>query len=109
MADDYYSAPDSASASPGDAGGVRSNKPQGDNEDEMEGNTALVPKSIFGSKIPAVGQECRFKCEHIWENEVELSWEKDGEENSPANGKRSTMDDATDAFDKMAGPAATDE
>jgi hypothetical protein len=109
MADDYYSAPESASASPGDVGDVKPSKPQGDNEDEMEGNTALVPKSIFGSKIPDVGQECRFKCQHIWENEVELSWEKDGDENGPSKGKRSTMDDVDDTFDKMAEPAATEE
>ena len=112
MADDYYSAPDAAAASPGDAGGVKPSKPQGEDEgDEMEGDTALVPKSIFAGKIPEVGQECRFKAVHIWENEVELSWEKDdgdGEYKSSKD-KRSTMDDVDGAFDKMASPATDEE
>ena len=108
MADEYYSAPDSATGATSDAGDVKPSKPQGD-DGEMEGDTALVPKSIFRGKIPEVGQDCHFKCEHLFEDEVELSWVKDGDENKPARGKRSTMDDVNDTFDKMAGPSTTDE
>ena len=108
MADEYYSAPDTAPAS--DSGGAKPSKPQGEDAgDEMEGDTALVPKSVFRGKIPDVGQECRFKAVHIWEDEVELSWVKDGEENKSASGKRSTMDTATDSFDKMASPSTAEE
>ena len=102
MADEYYSAPDSASASPGDAGGVRSNKPQGDNgNDEMEGDTALVPKSIFRGKIPEVGQDCTFHVEHLFEDEVELSWVNDKGEGAPSKKSSSAMDESMSAFDKM--------
>jgi hypothetical protein len=75
----------------------------------MEGDTALVPKSIFRGKIPEFGQVCRFKAVHVWEDEVELSWEKDEGDSSPDKGKRSTMDTATDSFDKMASPSTAEE
>lgn len=109
MPDDYYTSPDTTiQNAPGDT--AKPAKPQGDDEQqEMEGDTALVPKSIFRGKIPEVGQDCHFKCEHLFEDEVELSWVKDGDENKPARGKRSTMDDVNDTFDKMAGPSTTDE
>jgi hypothetical protein len=108
MTDEYYSAPDTAPAS--DSGGAKPSKPQvEDAGDEMEGDTALVPKSVFRGKIPDVGQDCTFHVEHIWEDEVELSWKKDEGESNPASSKRSAMDTATDSFDKMASPSAAEE
>jgi hypothetical protein len=108
--DDYYSAPESG-ASPGDAGEGKPSKPQGGDEgDEMDGDTAIVSKSVFKGKIPEVGQECRFKVEHIFEKEVELSWVDKGDgEKKPSKEKSSTMDNVNDAFDKMSGPSETEE
>lgn len=65
--------------------------------------TALLPKSIFGDKIPEVGETCQFTVEHIWEKEVEVSYTKDGDQKQPGK-KPSLMDEATSAFDNVSSP-----
>lgn len=46
-----------------------------DKGDSME-DSALLPKSFFGSKELKVGSECKVKIEHLWEDEVEVSYVK---------------------------------
>jgi hypothetical protein len=105
---DYYGGGSaSASPSPGGAGGPSSpNKPEQDQESESE--TALLPKSLFPGAPPAVGDVCQFRVEHVWEDEIEVAYVKEGQDQAKPGAKpaRSTMDTATDSFDQMAGPAA---
>lgn len=45
------------------------------------GETALLPKSIFGDKSLEPGSECKFKIVQVYEDEVEVKYvkhEKDG-------------------------------
>lgn len=109
MPDDYYSAPESGVGETSDAGDVKASKPQGDDENEMDGDSALVSKSVFKGKIPDVGQECRFKVAHLFEDEVELEWVDDKGDYKSDKGKRSTMDESVSAFDKMSGPSEAEE
>ncbi len=45
-----------------------------DNEDNSE-NTALVPNSFFGTdKEPEVGEICRVKIVHRYDDESEIQW-----------------------------------
>ncbi len=71
--------------------------------DEKEAETALLPKSLFPGEPPDIGDVCDFKVEHVWEDEIEVSYVKS---DKPMNDKsmkgKSSMDTATDAFDQMA-------
>ena len=104
---DYYG---SAGASPADSGAppesspdAEKSKPGEDKEPETE--TALLPKSLFPGEPPAIGDLCSFKVEHVWEDEIEVSYQKEGGDEKPGTKSRSSMDTATDSFDKMAAPA----
>lgn len=94
--DDYYG------GGPDMAGEAKPSQTKPDDKGEMDADSALLPKSLFGGKLPEVGDECRFKVEHIFEDQVEVSYVKDGMDEK-VKGK-STMDTATDAFDQMAAP-----
>jgi hypothetical protein len=103
---DYYDSGPAAGTEPNPAKpGSDANKPGEEKTPEAE--TALLPKSLFPGEPPAIGDVCQFKVEHLFEDEVEVSYVKEGEgeENPPR--KPSAMDDATDSFDKMAAPATT--
>ena len=105
MADDsgdYYGDSGGGDDSQGMDGGMDADAKKPSDNKEMDEDTTLLPKSLFKGKIPEVGETCQFKVEHIWENEVEVSW-VDGS----GDGKKSTMDTATDAFDQMASPMAS--
>lgn len=79
-------------------------------EKKPESETALLPKSLFPGEPPAIGDVCRFKVEHIWEDEIEVSFQKEGGDEKGVGSKpRSSMDTATDSFDQMAAPAANGE
>jgi hypothetical protein len=100
---DYYGAdPAADAAAPPDP---KSKTP--DPKKEPEAETALLPKSLFPGEPPAVGDLCQFKIEHVWEDEIEVSYQKEGMEKSSRG--PSAMDTATDSFDQMAAPAATPE
>ncbi len=104
---DYYGGGGEATAA-ADAGADRTpddsaparGKPDADDEKDQGAETASLPKSMFGDKEPAVGDVCQFKVEHIWEDEIEVSWVPEGTEQKPA-ARRSAMDEATDSFDQM--------
>ena len=100
---DYYSAPSESGSADSPDPKSQTQDPESDADSEsMEGETALVPKSIFGQKQPEVGDTCTFKVEHIWENEIELSYvASDSETPEPKPKAPSSMDTATDAFDQM--------
>ena len=90
--DDYYG------GQPGGDAAAPKPAPKDGEDDETGMDSALLPKSLFGQQMPEVGAMVQLKVEHIYEDEVEVSVA--GE----ADGKKSTMDTATDAFDKMANP-----
>ena len=93
--DDYYGGgPDMA-----DPAKPSQTKPD---DQEPDSDSALLPKSLFGGKTPEVGDECTFKVEHLFEDQVEVSYVKEGMDEKPKG--KSTMDTATDAFDQMAAP-----
>jgi len=96
---DFY---DSGAAPEGGEQTKPEDKNQPGEKKEGEATTALLPKSLFPGEPPAIGDVCQFKVEHLWENEVEVSYAKEGEEKP-----RSSMDNANDAFDKMAAPTPT--
>lgn len=101
---EYYESGPAAGTEPAKPGAAKT-KP--DEEQTPESETALLPKSLFPGEEPAVGDVCQFKIEHIWDDEIEVSYMKEGEGEEKSPRKPSAMDDATDAFDKMAEPAAT--
>jgi hypothetical protein len=111
--DGFYGGDTAAAASPSPGGegrgeGGSSSPNKSDQDHESESETALLPKSLFPGEPPAIGEVCQFRVEHIWEDEIEVSHVKEGEdqEKSGAQPGRSQMDTATDSFDQMAGPAA---
>lgn len=88
-----------------DGGGDAPDKPmdKGKDDETMEGETSMLPKSMFGGAEPNVGEEYIFKVEHIFENEVEVSYAKGGEEKDEEKPKgKSSMDDAVSGFDDIA-------
>jgi hypothetical protein len=106
---DYYDsgpAANPADQKPPDSGEAKT-KPGEDKKSEA--TTALLPKSLFPGEAPAIGDVCQFKVEHLFEDEVEVSYVKEGEGEESPSRKPSTMDDATDAFDQMAAPASSPE
>lgn len=46
-----------------------------DQEEKAEGETALLPKSIFGNKPPEPGATCTFKVVHVYDDEVEVEYQ----------------------------------
>lgn len=110
MADtpDYYGAgnPDSdettaASGGEMDNGDQTPENKQGDDE-TAEGESALVPKSIFGDSMPAVGDVIQMRVEHIYDDEIEVCpmGDEEAAEGESAK-KKSTMSGAMNAFDQM--------
>jgi hypothetical protein len=98
---DYYQAGADQAAPNSELRTPNSEKPADEKDEDTGAETALLPKSLFGDKEPAVGDVCQFKVEHIWENEIEVSWMAEGEEQKTSK-PRTAMDDATSAFDNMA-------
>lgn len=93
MASDYYSpSEDESSTAPeGDAAETTPG------DDSPESNTALLPKSFFKDKELEVGKECKVRIEHVFEDEVEVSYvEHDDTSNS-------SMDDSMAGIDSLAG------
>ena len=72
-------------------------------EETPDGETTLVPKSMFPDGPPEVGATCKFHVKHIWDKEVELAYA--GADEAPEKSGPSSMDEADDSIDKMATPA----
>lgn len=70
-----------------------------DSDDESMEDSALVPKSLFGSKTPKPGDTCKFKVVHIHDDEVEIEYVKrhKDKEDKP----ESEDEDLGDPFSKM--------
>lgn len=111
MADtpDYYGAanPDSdettaASGGEMDNGDHSQDNQQPTDDETAEGESALVPKSIFGDSMPAVGDVIQMRVEHIYDDEIEVCPMGDEEAaEGETGGKKSAMSDAMNAFDQM--------
>lgn len=70
MDSDYPSADDGGMDTP-----PKQNTPKG-NEETMEGETTLIPSSLFGGKTPEPGETCTFKVVHCYEDECEVEYVK---------------------------------
>jgi hypothetical protein len=91
MADeDYYG------GNPGESSDNAPETPE--DKKDMEGETSLLPKSMFGKHDPEVGEEYVFKVVRLHEGEVEIAYAT-GEEKDK---EKSGMDDSMDAMDEMA-------
>ena len=102
---DYYKPDDAAEETPAT---TPDSKAKPDEEKQTEAKSALLPKYLFPGEPPTPGDVCSFKVEHVFEDEVEVSYLKDGDKTKPTN-ERSTMDTATEAFDEMANPAGKEQ
>lgn len=89
MPDDFYSQQtgDDAAGSP-DAG---------DESGPEDSNTALVPNSFFGDEEKDVGDECRVRIVHRYDDETEIAYEGHDKERSESP----NMDEAEKGFDAM--------
>lgn len=83
----YYPDPESGNTEPAES----------DDSDESKGETALLPKSLLAGSDFKVGDEITVKIEHIYEDEVEVSYTKAKEE------EPSAMENASGSLDEMAG------
>ncbi len=68
-------------------------------DEQAEGETALLPKSLLAGKDLKVGDEITLKVEHIYEDEVEVCPADSKEEKS----EPSAMSEAQGSMDQMAG------
>lgn len=72
MAEDYYPGADGGGDEP-----MPEQKPQGDGKaesDKAEGESALLPKAMFGGKDPQAGEEYVFRVVRTYEDEVEIQY-----------------------------------
>jgi len=93
MPEDYYSNPDDTEPTSAD-----DSESSMDEKDESEGETTLIPKSIFGSHKCKVGDIKKFKVVHEYEDEVEVEYA--GKEHKPKDEER-TMANAQDELSAM--------
>lgn len=64
-----------------------------------DSETALLPKSIFGQKDLHVGAECKVRIEHVYDDEVEVSYvPHEGDDKEP-----SAADEADSDIERAAG------
>ena len=94
---DMYPSADGADMAENDAPG--SAEDQGKDNNAPESTTTLVDKNIF-PETPEPDQICQFKVVKVYEKEVELEYQKEGQK------PPSEMDGAEDKLDAMAGANA---
>jgi hypothetical protein len=78
--------------------GESSDDPPEKQEEGTEGETSLLPKSMFGKHEPKVGEEYVFKVVRLHEGEAEIAYAT-GEEKDK---EKSGMADSMDEMDGMA-------
>lgn len=93
MATDYYSQDAESSDTP--TGDVAESTPK---DSAPEQNTALLPKSFFKAKELEIGNKCEVKIEHVFEDEIEVSYIAHKDES-----EKPEMDSAMAGIDEMAG------
>lgn len=72
-----------------------------DKDDQAEGETALLPKSMFGGEPPKPGDKCTFTVKHVYSDEIEVEYGK--EEGGEDEGKPAgSMSDVEGMMDTMA-------
>lgn len=76
-------------------GGDEAEQPEGsdvsteNSESNDNSKTALLPKEFFGGKELNIGDECKVKAVHIYEDEVEVAYEDSkSDESSPSSAMR---------------------
>lgn len=93
MATDYYS--NDAESSDAPEGGASEATPK---DAAPQQDTALLPKSFFKDNELEVGAQCEVKIEHVYDDEVEVSYVKHSDSSKPE------MDSAMAGMDEMASP-----
>src|SRR5262245_32454072 len=97
MADDYYDQDTgSGAAAPTEAADdtpptVSNDEDTGDEgndeaDENMGSETSLLPKAFFGDKPLEVGTECKVRIEHVYDDEVEVSYVPHEEEDESGGG-----------------------
>jgi len=71
-------------------------------ESARDGETALLPKSIFGNKELEPGAKCTFEVVKTYEDEVEVKYSKEAKAKSPLE----SMEEAEMGLEQLATPAA---
>lgn len=94
----YYG---NGSDTPDEAGAQSPDSTQNSSEPTDNAQTALLPKEFFGDKELNVGDECKIKIVHIYEDEVEVEYEMDDKPDS----EESTPSNAMSQIESMAQPA----
>ena len=69
---------------------------------ESEGDTALLPKSLFKPEVKA-GDTCEFEVVHVYEDEVEVKYHgSESAQNEGSESEPNEMDSANAKIDAMA-------
>lgn len=92
MPDSFYPTPDEPSDESPDESTDEQAGEGGDKGEDAEGETALLPASLFGGNVE-VGHKCEVEVVGIHDGEVEIKYSKKPEEKS----RQSEMEDAMDA------------
>lgn len=82
MPDDYYggaggagaSATEASDATPPETSDNAAPEEGAEDKEGMGEDTALLPKTFFGDKPLEPGTECKVKIEHVYDDEVEVSY-----------------------------------
>jgi hypothetical protein len=95
----YYNPPsDEASESPGKCG------EGGEEEEQMEGETTLIPKSMFAGKSVKPGDQFYFDVVHVYDDEIEVKYGTGG-----GKEKGSARERMHKSMEKYAEPAGGEE
>ena len=87
-------------AAPSTAQGGEKEETEGKEDD---GTSALLPKSILMGKEFKPGDEVVLKIDHIYDDEIQVSYATEKEEKEGETGpKKTTMEESESALDKMA-------
>ncbi len=102
MADDYYpgGGADSGSGDTGTDDGGSSDASDNAPDDKAEGESCLVPKTIFSGKEINPGDECMFKVVKDYGDEIEVAYV--GDDKSESSESSPAMGEAMSGMDSMA-------
>lgn len=74
MASDYYPAAESDMSDNSTTATPENADPMANEDNKDSENTALVGNSFFGDSEPEVGEVCRVKVVHRYDDETEIQW-----------------------------------
>lgn len=103
MPENYYDSESDDESSPSQAESDESSDTSKRDKDDDDGNTALLPKSIFGGHKCKVGDIKKFKIVALYDDEAEVKYirsdKKDDDKDDESDSKES--DQMKDSMDSM--------